>query len=223
MFRSLSLCIRLLSFIFVLFALPLLLGFDFSNPKKLRQDIRKEIRAELEKIIEKTPSGKLRNTWWEKRRVAEKSLNAALMLDAPTYCPKSWDEAVALFKKAKKYASKREYRKAIYLAKKTKEFADKATSCANKYIKKQNSELKKEYQKLRNRMDEAMGLIPPDAEDLIRQASELSLKVEEISYATRLRQFDRAKSLCKTLQKQITDLEKAVKAYREEHEPQEDI
>ncbi len=223
MFRPLPRRDRILSFILILVALPLLLGFDFSNPKKLRQDIRKEIRAELEKIIEKTPSGKLRNTWWEKRRVAEESLNAALMLDALTYCPKSWDEAVALFKKAKKYASKREYRKAIYLAKKTKEFADKATSCANKYIEKQNSKLKKEYQELRNRMDEVMGLIPPDAEDLIRQASELSLKVEEVSYATRLRQFDRAKGLCKSLKKRITDLEKAVKAYKEEHESQEEL
>ena len=223
MFQPLSTKGRFLSLILLLFVLPLLLGFDFSNPKKLRQEIRKEIRAELEKIIEKTPSGKLRNIWWEKKRIAEESLNTALMVDAPTYCPKDWDEAVALFKRAKKYASKREYRKAIYLAKKTKEFADKAGSCANKYIDKQDSELKKEYQELRNRMDEIMGLIPPDAEELMKEASELSLKIEDISYAKSLRQFDYAKRLCKSLKKQITDLEEAVKAYKEEHEAQEEL
>ncbi len=200
-----------------------LCGFNFSNPRKLRKEIRKEIRAELEKIIEKTPSGKLRNDWWEKKRIAEEGLNRALMLDAPSYCPKKWDEAVLLFKKAKKYASKREYRKAIYLAKKTSEFATGAEACASRYIEQQDAELKKQYEGLRNHMDEIMGLIPPDAENLIKKASELSLKIEDIASATSLRQFQDAKRLCKKLRVRVSRLEKEVKEYRLEHEPKEEL
>ncbi|NPA93880.1 MAG: hypothetical protein GXO58_00455 [Thermodesulfobacteria bacterium] len=200
----------------------LLCGFNFSDPNKLRIKLRKEIRAELEKIIEKTPSGRLRTTWREKKAVAEEALNQALLLNAPSYCPDQWDDAVILFKRAKKYAAKREYRKAIYLAKKSKESADVARQCADKYIKEQTSKLTKEYKILRGRMTDIMGQIPPDAEDLLSKASSLSLEVEDMANAIDLHQFDQAKRLGKSLKKKISRLENGVKKYKREHTLQDE-
>ncbi len=200
----------------------LLCGFNFSDPNKLRQELRKEIRQELEKIIEKTPSGRLRATWREKKAEAEKALNQALLVDAPTYCSEKWDDAVMLFKKAKKYAAKREYRKAIYLAKKSNESAQSAKDCAGHYIKEQTTTLTKDYHALRGRMNEILGQIPPDAEDLLKRASSLSLQVEDMANAIDLRQFKEAKRLDKILKKKIGKLEKAVQKYKKEHALQEE-
>jgi len=208
----------ILFFIFSIFIILLLYGFTFSDPNKLRQEIRKEIRAELEKIIEKTPSGKLRTSWRQKRQLAEKALNRALVMDSPRFCPEKWDEAVALFKKAQKYAAKREYRKAIYLAKKTREFASSAADCASEYIRKQDNKLKKQYLTLRNRMDEIMPVIPTDAEELIKEACSLSLKIEDMHSAIKTRQFQDAETIAIRLKKRLSVLEKAVKKYNAEHE-----
>ena len=201
----------------ILLSLLFLYGFSFSDPSKLRTEIRKEIKAELEKIIEKTPSGKLRTTWRQKKQEAEEALNKALFMDSPRFCPEKWDEAVMLFKKAKKYASKREYRKAIYLAKKTIEFATGAEKCASRYIKEHNDKLEKQYTTLRNQMDEIMAMIPPDAEDLVKQASNLSLKIEDMYSAIKLRQFKNARDIAAHLRKRLASLEKAVKKYNMEH------
>lgn len=210
-FLSLLLCFLMLS------------GFNFSDPNKLRLELRKEIKKELEKIIEKTPSGKLRTTWRQKKEVAADSLNKALLASAPKFCPDKWDEAVLLFKKARKYAGKREYRKAIYLAKKTTEFAQGAKDCALKYINKKRNILLGKYRRLRKQMDEVQAIIPPDAEELLRRGSELSLQIEDLLSAIDLRQFNQAEMLWPSLEKRLSTLEGDVEKYRQEHESQEGL
>ncbi len=210
-FLSLILCFLMLS------------GFNFSDPNKLRWELRKEIKRELEKIIEKTPSGKLRTTWRQKREVAADSLNKALLASAPKFCPDKWDEAVLLFKKARKYAGQREYRKAIYLAKKTTEFAQGAKDCALIHINKKRNILLGKYRKLRKQMDEVQAIIPTDAEELIKRGSELSLKIEDLLSAINLRQFDQAEMLWPSLEKRLSTLEQDVDKYRQEHESQEGL
>jgi len=81
----------------------------------MRRDISSEIQEELQKIVEKTPSAKLRRQWRSERDKTSEALNSALYIEADRFSPGKWDEAVALFKKAKSYASNRSYRKAIYL------------------------------------------------------------------------------------------------------------
>ncbi len=216
-------CILFKQYLLYCLIVIFLSGFNFSDAGKLRKDIRREIKAELEKIIEKTPSGKLRTTWRQKKAIAEDALNMALVLDSPRFCPKKWDEAVILFKKAKKYAAKREYRKAIYLAKKTKEFADVAYKCASSHIQEETSRLQKVYQELRSQMDEIQAMIPPDAEKLTEDASQISLSIEDMRLAIDLREFKNADLLASTLKKRLSSLEKQVHKYNLEHESEEDL
>ena len=105
-------------FLFLFLAITSLSGFSYSDRKRLGQEIGSEIKAELQRIVEKTPSAKLRKQWRAERGNASDALDSALCIEADRYSPEKWDEAVALFQKAKYYASNRSYRKAIYLAKK---------------------------------------------------------------------------------------------------------
>ncbi len=217
--QHLTLISKLLLFFLLTFSLY---GFSFSDPKKLHQEIKAEIKKELEKIIEKTPSAKLRNTWRKKRDEANAILENALLLSAPKFCPSLWDESVGLFEKAKKYASKRAYRKAIYLAKLAKENAQKSVECAQNFLDENTKKLIKKYKKLRSQMDEIRALVPPGAEELIIRANVLSLEVEDLNLAIELRNFKEAEKIAKTIEKKLPKLMADVDSYRKEHVNEEE-
>jgi len=210
--------------VLVLFCLSitLLSGFSFSNPSKLKEEIKEEIKKELEKIVEKTPSAKLRNRWRITRDEANSVLEKALLLSAPRFCPKEWDEAVGLFKRAKGYAFKREYRKAIYLAKLTKKSGQKTVDCAQGYLDSQTRALLKTYERLRERMDEIRAMVPTGAEELTIQANDLSLEVEDLKIAIDLRQFKDAKAIIRHLEQEMPRLEATIKEYRKNNMEEED-
>ncbi len=210
-------------FFLIFLSIFFLCGFSFSDPKKFQQEIKEEIKKELEKIIEKTPSAKLRNKWRAKRDEANSLLEKALILSAPKFCPSLWDESVALFERAKKYALKRAYRKAIYLAKLAKKNAQKTVECAQNFLDKHTKKLIKKYKELRSQMDEIRALIPPGAEELIIRANVLSLEVEDLNLAIELRNFNEAEKIVKELEKKIPKLMKDVDLYRKEHQDEEEI
>ncbi len=197
----------------------ILCGFSFSDPKKLTQEIKEEIKVELQKIAEKTPSAKLRADWRTKRDSAEAALKKAETADASKYCPEKWDEAVALFKKAKHYASLRSYRKAIFLAKKAEKTAGKAATAAAEIISKKTAELKGTYKRLRLQADDISASIPPDAEKLSAKAAELSLALEDARLAIELRQFEDAQKSLPVIKADLVKLEKLVRAYKKAHPP----
>jgi len=195
----------------------ILSGFSFSDPHKLTQDLRKEIRAELQKIVEKTPGAKLRKEWRAQRDVANSLLEKAQTAQASKYCPKEWDEAVALFKKAKYYASKRSYRKAIFLAKKSQEQAKFAYTTSKAKLLKQETGLKKQYKKLRSRLNDLAGAIPTDAEALAQKAATLSLELEDARLAMELLQFDEAKRELADVKGRMEHLEGLIQEYKKTH------
>ncbi len=212
--RPYDLLFRLLSIIVGVITLS---GFSFSDPHKFTQELKKEIRLELQKIAEKTPSAKLRNEWRQRRDQAISSLEKAEATQASKYCPEKWDQAVALFKKAKYYAAKRSYRKAIFLAKKANDMARQAFITSKAMILKQETRLNKQYRKLRSRADELTGSIPMDAEELSKKAADISLTIEDARLATELLQFDQAQRELSSAKKALDNLEKLIHRYKKEH------
>ena len=200
----------------------LLCGFSFSDPQKLTQEIKQEIKDELQKIAEKTPSAKLRKQWRLKRDSAESSLKKAEMAEASKYCPERWDEAVALFKKAKYYASRRSYRKAIFLAKKAEKKAAEAADTAEKILLQKTTSLSRQYKELRSMANDIAASIPPDAEKLSARAAEISLALEDARLAMELRQFDDAARKMPEIRNELLRLEALIRAYKKAHPPPDD-
>ncbi len=202
--------------------MALLSGFSFSDPHKLAQDIKAEIKAELHRIAEKTPSAKLRKEWRMRRDEASSALERAEMVQASKYCPEKWDESVALYKKARYYASKRSYRKAIFLAKKAAESAKDIYITSSALLLKQETGLTSQYKKLRERTDELAGSIPPDAEALEITASRISLELEDARLAIGLTQFETARKELTGLKTKLDRLERLIRAYKKANPPPDD-
>jgi len=202
--------------------LPVLLvlflsGFSFSDSHKLRQEISGEIQAELQKIVEKTPSAKLRRQWRSERDRTSEVLDSALCIEADRFSPEKWDEAVALFKKAKDYASNRSYRKAIYLARKARECAEDAYKSSQDVIQEKRDKILAQYRELKESIRDIAGLIPPDADTLITRASELSLAIEDIRIAVNLKKFEQASAEIVKMRSELVCLSKDVNRYRRLH------
>ncbi len=215
-------CSILLRIAVLLACLLLLCGFSFSDPHKVSQEIKQDLRQELQKIAEMTPGAKLRNEWRARRNKAEGALKQAEMVEAKRFCPEKWDEAVAVFKKAKYYASKRSYRKAIFLAKKAEEQAAEARTLAQKILDQKTSELNRQYRKLRLRADDVTASVPPGAEKLAIQAADISLAVEDVRIAIELRQFEDAEKKLPAIRKELQKLEGLIRAYKKAHPPPDD-
>ena len=203
-------------------AIALLSGFSFSDPHKLAQDIKAEIKAQLHRIVEKTPSAKLRNEWRMRRDEASSALEKAEMVQAPEYCPEKWDESVALYKKARYYASKRSYRKAVFLAKKAAESAEEIYITSSALLLKQETGLTSQYKKLRARTDELAGSIPPDAEALEIRASRISLELEDARLAIELTQFETARQELNGIKTELDRLDRLIQAYKKANPPPND-
>lgn len=210
--------IKSMSVIFCsLLVLSCLLGFNFSDPKKLRQEIRQEILKELEKIREKTPNAKKRAKWRKSRDEANQALLEARFYQAAKYAPESWDQAVALFNKAIEYAAKRSYLKADYLARQAKKYAEEAAKAAKAMITKKEQALRERYDKLKEQLDELSGRIPSDADQLLYRANELYLTLSDARLAMELRQFEDAESRLTQAEQDIIRLRLDLRSYLEAH------
>jgi hypothetical protein len=217
--------LRLLCLIMaLLFGLVCLSGFSFSDPKKLRQEIRQEILKELEKIREKTPNAKKRAKWRKSRGEANDALLEARLYQASKYAPEEWDQAVALFRKAKEYAAKRSYLKADYLARQAAKYAHQATEKARAIIAKKEGTLRERYQKLKEELDSLSGRVPPDADSLQLRASELYLLLSDARLAMELRQFEDAEKGLEGAEEEINRFKRDLIAYLDTHpEPDPDM
>ncbi|RUM87812.1 MAG: hypothetical protein DSZ23_05280 [Thermodesulfatator sp.] len=202
--------------------LVFLSGFTFSDPQKLTQELKEEIKKELLKIAEKTPSAKLKKEWQTRRDEAAASLEKAQVAEAQKYCPEKWDEAVALFEKAKYYASKRSYRKAIFLAKRADEKAKEAYTASKAVLLQQKDKLNKAYKDLRSRADEIFAGIPSDADELNIKAGNISLEIEDARLAIELDQFDEAQKELSSANKKLNELERLIAHYKKTHPPPQD-
>lgn len=198
-------------------AVLMLSAFSFSDSQKLRHELRSEIKTELQKIIEKTPSAKLRKKWRQERDRAADMLEAAENVDTSKYCPEKWDEAVAMFKKARYYALRRSYRKAIYLAKKASEFAYVALETSQAFLSQNQSKLNIELRKLKAKIEELTGMIPINADELTARASEISLAVEDIRLAIKLREFKDARMEIDHVKARLAQLLQDIKIYKKSH------
>lgn len=195
-----------------------LCGFSFSDHHKLTQ----EIKAQLRRITEKTPSAKLRNEWRMRRDEASSALEKAELVQASKYCPEKRDESVALYKKARYYASKRSYKKAIFLAKKTTESAKKMYITSKAFLLQQKAGLARQYKRLRARADELAGSIPPDAAALEIRASRISLELENARLAIDLTQFETARKALPGIKTEMDRLDRQIRAYKKANPPPDD-
>jgi len=208
----------------LLFGLFCLSGFSFSDPKKLRQEIRQEILKELEKIREKTPNAKKRAKWRKSRSAANDALLDARLYQASKYAPEEWDQAVALFRKAKEYAARRSYLKADYLARQAVKYAHQAAEKARAIIAKKEGSLRERYQKLKEELDSLSGRVPPDAESLQLRASELYLLLSDARLAMELRQFGDAEMGLERAEEELGRFKRDLIAYLDTHpEPDPDV
>ncbi|GEM_PF-1539133 len=205
----------------LLFFLSMLTGFDFSDPGKVRQELRQELIQGLEKIREQTPDAKKRAKWRKSREEAVAALMAAKSQQAARFAPKEWDEAVELFLRAREYAARRSYLKADYLARQSKKQAEKARLLAVSKITTLEKRLGERLQDLGDRLRQLSGMVPPDADALSLRASELMLALSDARLAMELRQFKEAEQGLQQAEHDIAMFRKDLYAYLEAHPPQE--
>ncbi len=123
-------------------------AFSIPSPDELRS----EIRAELKRIKEKTPGAKALARWRDSRDKAEAALNEAVIQDAPEFASEPYQEAVKLFRLAKRYASSKSFKKADYLARKAAEIAHQAATEADRNRTAMEKRLLKRLQSILKRL-----------------------------------------------------------------------
>ena len=183
--------------VFFFFHSPLISAFSIPSPDELRS----EIRAELERIKEKTPGAKALAKWRDSRDKAEAALQEAVIQDAQEFAPALYQEAADLFSLAKRYALKKSFKKADYLARKAAEIAHKAAAEADKNRTAREKALLKRLNALLKRL-EAMRSHVAEGSEAAEKLNILFLKWGDIKNAIVLGQYDDARGELDLLEKE---------------------
>jgi len=165
--------------------------------------LKKEIRKELEKIQEMTPSGKERAAWREHRDDARAAIDRAERTGAPGYARNYWDEATGLFSRAKEYAAGRSYRKASYLARKAGEAASRAADEAERVRSEKERSARAVLNQVKKSIDAMALKVPSDNRDLLVRKTEFLLEYSDLVSAMSLEQYDEVLEKAPELRKAI--------------------
>ncbi len=184
--------------LFILITVTLLSGFTLPSSHQ----IRKEFKAEIEKIKERTPGAKALANWKKLKQQARKALEEAAVYGADKFSPKEIEEARDLFLRAKAYAAKRSYRKASYLAKKTVELANQACENTKKVRANIEKRLHTQVNHLEKRLDIIHQKLPFDS-DLSVSLADLYLRWSDIRHAIALGKYEEAEKAIHTLDRDI--------------------
>ncbi len=177
-------------------------GFTLPSPRELRQ----EIRQELQKIKEMTPTAKRRAQWKARYEQAVEALKKAETQSAERYAPKLWQDALNLLSKAKEYAKKKSYLKAAYLAKKAKEAAESASTKAEEARRKAQASAKQNIEGLKKQIEILKKRASQGNQALKEKMDQLMLGLRDLVHALELEQFEQVKKGARELDERIRRL-----------------
>ncbi len=187
-----------LCLLYIIVTVTLLSGFTLPSSHQLR----KEFKAEIEKIRERTPGAKALANWKRLKQQAIKAIEEAAVYGADEFSPKEIEEARDLLLRAKAYAAKRSYRKASYLARKTAELASQACENTKKARAKIEKRLDTQVNHLKKRLDMIHNNLPFDS-DLSVSLADLYLRWSDIRHAIALGKYEEAEKAIHALDKDI--------------------
>jgi len=190
------------SVIFILF----LCGFNFSNihiPSK--QQIRKELKSEIDKLKALSPQARKKKLWLKKKLEAIKAIKQAKLYGAQKYASELYQKSKEYFDLAIEYAKKQQYLKASYLAKECKKLALMASDKAEKQRLTLKQETKAELLKFKSKIDRLVKSLQSD-KTLQREKANIILYYQNLIHALNLEQFGYVKKGLIKLKKKLDSL-----------------
>jgi len=185
-------------------------GFNFSRihiPSK--EEIRKELKSEIDKIKALTPQARRKRLWLKKKLEAIKAIKQAKMDGASKYACELYEKAEEYFNLAIQYAKKQQYLKASYLAKECKKIALQASNKAEKQRLSLKQKTKTELLKFKTQIDKLVKSLNYD-KSLQREKAKIILYYQNLVHALNLEQFDYVKKGLITLKKKLNSLYKEI-------------
>jgi len=198
--KSISIITVVLAVLFSLY------GFDFSKIHiPSREQIKKELQSEINKLKSLTPQARRKALWIKKKIEAIDAIKQAKIDGAPKYASNLYQEAKEYFELAIKYAKKQQYLKASYLAKECKRIALRASDKATKKRLILKQKIKLQLDKLKKQIDKLVTSLETN-KTLQKKKAELILYYQDLIHALNLEQFNYIKQRIKVLKKQINEL-----------------
>ena len=188
----------------------LLCGFNFSNihiPSK--QEIRKELKSEIEKLKALSPKVRRKKIWLKKKLDAIKAIKQAKIDGAQKYASDLYQKAKEYFELALQYAKKQQYLKASYLAKECKRIALLASDKAERQRINLKQETKKQLLKFKSKIDELVKSLQSN-KALQREKANVILYYQNLVHALNLEQFNYVKKGLIKLKKKLDHLYKQI-------------
>jgi len=193
-----------------LMLIGLLCGFNFSNIRiPSKQQIRKELKSEIDKLKALSPKVRRRKIWLKKKIDAIKAIKQAQIDGAPKYASELYQKAKEYFELALKYAQKQQYLKASYLAKECRKIALLASDKAEKQRINLKQETKAQLLKFKSKIDKLVKSLQSN-KALQREKANLILYYQNLVHALSLEQFNYVKKGLKKLRKKLDYLYKQI-------------
>ncbi len=158
-----------------------------------REQLRKNLQKEIDKIKALTPEAKRHALWLKKKLAAQQALEKAKLEGAQRYAIQSYNKALYYLTSAINYAKAKAYLKAIYLAKKSREMSDQAQRLADQRRVSLKAKVDKQLKDLKTKIDSLFKKIASNPR-LLKEKARILLAYQDLVHALHLEQFDQIKT-----------------------------